>query len=399
MGFGYHGEVSKRPRTVTFDGAPAPGVINFGVGQPSPDLLPVDLLRTASADFMAHAHALELNYGERQGDEGFRTALAGFLTSSYEHPVSAGSLLVTGGNSQALDFICGHFAKEGDTVFIEEPSYFLAHRIFSDHGLQVVGIPMDEDGLIIDALVKKLAIHRPVLLYTIPSYHNPTGKTLSGERREALARLSLEHDFLVVADEVYQLLNYFDKPPAAMGTMTDRGNILSLGSFSKIMAPGLRLGWIQTSDGLMQRLLDTGVINSGGSFNHFTSHVVRHAIELGLQGSLLQHLRTSYGQRLETMDLALHRHLGSLAGWARPCGGYFFWLEFDRTVDTTELRTHAARFKTGFQPGAVFSCTGGLNNCLRLSFAHYGTDDIAEGVARLGALLIDLPHSRTVKSV
>jgi len=386
MGFGYHGEVSKRPRTVTFDGAPAPGMINFGVGQPSPDLLPVDLLRTASADFMAHAHPLELNYGERQGDERFRIALAGFLTSSYDHPVSAGSLLVTGGNSQALDFVCGHFAKEGDTVFIEEPSYFLAHQIFSDHGLRVVGIPMDEDGMIMDALVEQLTIHRPALLYTIPSYHNPTGKTLSGERRETLARLSLEHGFLVVADEVYQLLNYFDQPPAAMGTMADRGNILSLGSFSKIMAPGLRLGWIQTSDALMDRLLETGVINSGGAVNHFTSHVVRHAIELGLQASLLQHLRTSYGQRLETMDLALHRQLGDMARWTRPEGGYFFWLEFDSTMDTAELRTQAAAFKTGFQPGAVFSCTGDLNNFLRLSFAHYRNDDIAEGVARLGAL-------------
>jgi len=393
MGFGYHGEMSQRPRTVTFDGAPDPGVINFGVGQPSPDLLPVDLLRTASADFLAHAHPLELNYGERQGDEHFRTALAGFLTSNYRHPVSAGSLMVTGGNSQALDFICGHFAKEGDTVFIEEPSYFLAHQIFSDHGLRVVGIPMDEDGLITDALVEKLAIHRPVLLYTIPSYHNPTGKTLSGERREALARLSLQHGFLVVADEVYQLLNYYDRPPPAMGTMTDRGNILSLGSFSKIMAPGLRLGWIQTSDGLMEQLLQTGVINSGGSFNHFTSHVVRHAIELGLQRSLLQHLKTSYARRLETMDRALHRHLDGLAGWTRPGGGYFFWLEFDTAVDTTQLRTHAARFKTGFQPGAVFSCTGDLRHCLRLSFAHYGTDDISEGIDRLGALVREAPFS------
>jgi len=378
--------MSQRPRTVTFDGAPAPGVINFGVGQPSPDLLPVDILRTATADFMAHADPLELNYGERQGDGRFRDALAGFLTSNYEHPVSADSLLVSGGNSQALDFICGHFANEGDTVFIEEPSYFLAHQIFADHGLNIVGIPMDEDGLIIDALVEKLAIHKPVLVYTIPSYHNPIGRTLSGERREALARLSLQHDFLVVADEVYQLLHYFDKPPPAMGTMTDRGHILSLGSFSKIMAPGLRLGWIQTSDDLMARVLVAGVINSGGSISHFSSHVMRHALELGLQASLLQQLRAIYRERAETMDMALHQHFSDMASWKRPGGGYFFWLEFDPSINTTEVRTRAAEFKTGFQPGAVFSCTGDLNNCLRLSFAHYKIHDIEEGIARLGAL-------------
>jgi 2-aminoadipate transaminase len=379
--------MSKQTSTVTFDGAPAPGVINFGVGQPSADLLPVDLIRTATADFMARAHPLELNYGERQGDEGFRTALAGLLTSAYEHPVMADSLFVTAGNSQALDFVCGQFAREGDTVFLEEPSYFLAHQIFSDHGLNAVGIPVDEDGLIIEALVEQLAIHRPALVYTIPSYHNPGGQTLSADRRRELARLSLEHDFLILADEVYQLLHYFDKPPPALGTMTDRGNILSLGSFSKIMAPGLRLGWIQTSPDLMKQILGTGVVNSGGSFNHFTSQVMRHAIELGLQQSMLEKLRKTYRQRVETMDAALHHHLGGLATWRRPGGGYFFWLEFDNKVNTSAIRARAAEFRTGFQPGEVFSCTGDLKNCLRLSFAHYGDDDIREGIARLGALM------------
>jgi DNA-binding transcriptional MocR family regulator len=383
--------MNSKSRTVTFDGAPAPGVINFGVGQPSRDLIAVDLIRAATADFMANADPLELNYGERQGDAGFRTALADFLTSNYEQPVAAESLFVTAGNSQALDFVCGQFAREGDTVFIEEPSYFLAHQIFSDHGLQVVGIPMDEDGLIIEALAEKLARHRPTLLYTIPSFHNPGGQSLSEERRRELARLSLEHDFLIVADEVYQLLHYFDKPPPALGTMTQSGNILSLGSFSKIMAPGLRLGWIQTSATLMARLLGTGVVNSGGSFNHFTSQVMRHAIELGLQDSMLVKLRETYRRRVETMDAALRQHLGGLATWRRPGGGYFFWLEFDEAVDTTALRTRAADFRTGFQPGEVFSCDGDLKNCLRLSFAHYGDSDISEGVARLGALLKEYP--------
>jgi 2-aminoadipate transaminase len=387
IGFGYHGEMDKTSRTVTFEGAPAAGVINFGVGQPSKDLLPVDLIQAATADFLATAQPLELNYGECQGDRGFRDALAGLLSSCYEHPVTAESLFVTAGNSQALDFICGQFARQGDTVFIEEPSYFLAHQIFSDHGLNAVGIPVDEDGLVIEALVEELSRHRPALLYTIPSFHNPGGQTLSADRRRELARLSLEHDFLIVADEVYQLLHYFDKPPPAMGTMTGSGNIMSLGSFSKIMAPGLRLGWIQTSPNLMKQILATGVVNSGGSFNHFTSHVIRHAIELGLQESMLKKLRTTYRRRVEVMDAALHQHLGDLATWQRPDGGYFFWLELDKAVDTTLLKARAAEFQTGFQPGEVFSCTGNLKNCLRLSFAHYGDADISEGVARLGAML------------
>ena len=379
--------MNPKPRTVTFDGAPAPGVINFGVGQPSEDLLPVELLRKASADFLAAAQPLELNYGERQGDRGFRQALAGFLEPEYGEPVSEESLFVTAGNSQALDFICGQFANEGDTVFLEEPSYFLAHQIFRDHGLELVGIPVDEDGLIIEALEERLAKTQPTLLYTIPSFHNPCGRTLSGERRKRLAELSREHGFLIVADEVYQLLHYFGPPPPALGTMTDRGNILSMGSFSKIMAPGLRLGWIQTSDHLMERILGTGVVNSGGSFNHFASEVMRHAIGLGLQASWLEHLRESYRRRVETMDAGLREQIGNAARWNRPDGGYFFWLEFDEAVDAAGLRDLAATYRTGFQPGEVFSCDRKLKNFIRLSFAHYGEDDIREGVARLGALL------------
>jgi DNA-binding transcriptional MocR family regulator len=383
--------MKKKTRTVTFDGAPAEGVINFGVGQPSADLLPVELMRKASEDFLASAHPLELNYGERQGDAGFRAALAGFLGTAYESTVTPGSLFVTAGNSQALDFVCGQFAKDGDTVFIEEPSYFLAHQIFADHGLKAIGIPMDEDGLMVDELIRQLENHKPVLLYTIPSCHNPGGQTLSGERRRELARLSREHDFLIVADEVYQLLHYFDQPPPALGTMTAEGNILSLGSFSKIMAPGLRLGWIQTSPDLMEKILETGVVNSGGSFNHFTSHVMRHAIEMGLQQSWLEKVRGSYRRRAEAMDEALHEHLSGRATWRRPDGGYFFWLKLSSDVDAAELKTRAAGYGTGFQPGAVFSGHGGLTHYLRLSFAHYGVEDIREGIARLGNLLKSLP--------
>jgi DNA-binding transcriptional MocR family regulator len=210
---------------------------------------------------------------------------------------------------------------------------------------------------------------------------------MSAARRTRLVELSREYDFLVAADEVYQLLWYDQAPPAALGTMADRGNILSLGSFSKILAPGLRLGWIQTSPKLMEKLLDSGAVNSGGSFNHFTSHVVRHAIELGLQQSFLEELRQTYRSRVRAMDTALNEHVGDLADWHHPEGGYFFWLKFSQDVDTTELRRRAGEYQTGFQPGENFSSNGGLRNYLRLSFAHYGEADIQQGVARLGRLL------------
>ncbi len=374
-------------KKVTFDVAGEAGVINFGVGQPSDDLLPVEQLRMASASFLDIAQPIELNYGERQGDARFRDSLAAFLSEGYDAPVASESLFVTCGNSQALDFICALFTRPGDTVIVEEPSYFLAFRIFMDHGLNIVSVAVDEEGLDTDRLEEVLGQTRAKLLYTIPSFHNPGGQTMSLQRRKRLVELSREHEFLIAADEVYQLLHYYHPPPAALGTMIDSGTILSLGSFSKIMAPGLRLGWIQTSPQLLDQLMDSGAVNSGGSFNHFTSHVMRHAIELGLQDSFLLQLREAFRRRVEVMDETLHEHIGRLASWRRPEGGYFFWLKFDDSVDTAELLRHAAEFNTGFQPGAHFSARDGLHNYMRLSFANYNEEAIVEGIKRLANLI------------
>lgn len=373
-------------RKVTFDVAGDPDTINFGIGQPSQDLLPVELMRTAAEGFFACANPQELNYGDRPGDPTFRETLAAFLTGEYGAQVAADDLFVTAGNSQALDFVCSVFTRPGDTIIVEEPSYFLAFRIFADHGLNIVSVPLDQHGLDIDALEIVLERTNPALLYTIPSYQNPGGQSMSGARRRRLAELSRRHGFTIVADEVYQMLWYDRPPPPALGTLIDRGNVLSLGSFSKILAPGARLGWIQASERLMKRLLDSGVINSGGSFNQFTSLVVREAIKSGLQAAFVQQLRETYARRVDVMDQALQTHFGGRARWRKPCGGYFFWLEFGAGMDTTALRAHADDYQTGFQPGQNSSSGGGLKNCLRLSFAHYGEEDIRAGVERLGQL-------------
>ena len=369
--------------TVTFDGASPAGTINLGVGQPSADLLPVDLLRQASEAFFEEAQPFELNYGVLPGDERFLESLAVYLSESYGTSVSPESLFVTAGNSQALDFVSTIFSKAGDTVFVEEPSYYLAFQIFRDHGLHVVGVPIDDDGINIDAFEELLGKHSPAFVYTIPSYHNPGGQCLSSERRLRLIELSQQHDFLIVADEVYQLLHYYDRPPPAFGTMIQADTVLSLGTFSKILAPAMRLGWIQAGPGLRKRILENGYVNSGGSINHYSSHIVRHAIDLGLQRAFVGELRRAYRNRVEVMQESLKSLFGVLATWRRPDGGYFFWLRFDEDVDTTILRERARELHTGFQPGSVFSNDGRLGNFLRLSFAHYGEDDIREGIARL----------------
>ena len=368
--------------TAFLDQPPA-GTIDLGIGQPSADSLPLDLIREATESFLTEAHPFDLTYGATQGDQRFLESLAGYLSEAYDTPVPPESLCLTAGNSQALDLISTMFTKHGETVFVEEPSYYLAHQIFRDHGLNIVGIPIDENGLNIDALEAALAEQVPAFVYVIPSYHNPGGHCMSTERRTRLIELSQRHGFLIVADEVYHLLHYGDPPPPAFGTMIESDTVLSLGSFAKIFLPAMRLGWIQTGPGLLRRVLENGYINSGGSINHYASHVVRCAIDLGLQQAHLAKLRRTYRGRVEAMQAALDTHFRDLATWQRPQGGFFFWLRFDDHIDTGRLLDRAASLETGFTPGSAFSHDGGLKNCMRLCFTHYGEDDIREGIARL----------------
>lgn len=372
---------------ITFDGAPDPGSINFGVGQPSADLLPVALVESAARRFLGNAQPLELNYGARQGDVRFRTALAEFLAGTYGFEVEADSLFVTAGNSQALDFVCAQFSRPGDVVLVEEPSYFLAFRIFRDHGLKIVGVPLDGAGMDLAALEAAVHRHRPRLVYTIPSYQNPTGQLMPERNRARLVELARENGFTIVADEVYQPLWYGSPPPPPLAAWSVKGPVLSLGSFSKILAPGMRLGWIQAGPEAVARLNDSGVVTSGGSFNHFSSLVVRHAMTSGALASWVEQLRLAYAQRLDAMDAALHEHLGDRARWLRPGGGYFFWVELDPGTDSVQGLERARSLGTGFQPGAASSCTGEQKHCIRLSFAHYGPDAIREGMARLAGAL------------
>ena len=372
---------------VTFDGAPERGTIDFSVGQPSADLLPLQLLEAGCERFFTGAVPFELNYGERQGDARFRAALAHFLKGALGFEATPESLMLTGGISQALDFACSRLTRPGDIVFVEEPTYLYALPIFRDHGLKIVSVPLDERGMDVDALERVLERHRPRLVYTIPSFHNPTGRTLDAARRKRLLALSHRYRFTIVADEVYHLLHHDIPPPASFGTMIEEGGVIALGTFSKILAPGIRLGWIQASPEPLKELLASGAMVSGGNFNHFGSHIVRQLMENGGLAAFLAQLRKSYAARAEAMDAALRTHLGTRLLWQKPDGGYFFWLELPQNRDAGAFTAAARAAGTAFLPGAACSADGGLKHCLRLSFSHYSVADIQEGIARLAHAL------------
>lgn len=358
-----------------------PGFIDLGAGEPQLDLLPLDMLKEAALHRFAQGEREFLQYGVEQGDGYFRAALAKFLSPRYGCEVSHEDLFTTTGISSALDLLCTLYTKPGDTVLVEEPTYFLALRIFADHGLRVISISTDEDGLDLDELTRALKEHQPKFVYVIPSFQNPSGHTLPPERRARLIELAQKHNFLIIADEVYQFLGYTQTPPTSFGAHIDSGHVIALGSFSKILAPGLRLGWLHSNPDVIQRVVTSGVLDSAGGLNPFTSSIVRGLIEKGDLDKNIASLVDELGRRMKAMDGAIKKNLPQVK-YISPHGGYFFWLQAPG-VDGQELQKKAKEFQVGLRPGIRFSSRNGLTDYIRLSISHYGVSDIEEGILRL----------------
>ncbi len=362
------------------------GWIDLGIGQPHVDILPLKQLAEAATHRFEQEDRNILQYGMQQGNGSFRNSLAQFLSVEYGTAADPDHLFITAGISQALDLICALHTRPGDTVIVEEPSYFLALRIFADYKLKVVSIPIDEDGMIIEALEEKLVKHKPAFIYTIPAFHNPAGVTLSTSRRNKLVSLAEKNGFFIVADEVYQMLAYRSAPPPPLTYFDTSARVLSLGSFSKILAPGLRLGWMQARPSLLEPFIVCGYLDSGGGLNPFVSSIVNSMIELGLQKDYLNFLKKTYRRRMAAMSKALREHIPALT-YTDPAGGYFIWSCLPEGTDAEALLSAAIKHKVSFQPGIKFSSTKGLCNYLRLCFAFYGEADLLEGVERLSRII------------
>jgi DNA-binding transcriptional MocR family regulator len=363
-----------------------PGVVDLAVGHPEPDLLPLQMMREASRGALADAAPEVLQYTYEPGSGYFRRALADFLSRHYDTPVAADSLFIDTGVSQGLDLFCSYFTRPGETVLVEDPTYFLALKIFKDYAVRVVSVPTGAEGVDTAALEEIARRERPAFFYTIPVHQNPSGFTQPAERRREVVDCAERYDFTVLADEVYHLLTYEGEVPKPYAAYLDSGQVVSLGSFSKIAAPGLRLGWFQASPAVLQRVCSAGLLDSGGSLNPFTALVMQKALEDGSEQKHLEMLRSAYASRRDAMDAALRQEAGDLLEWDRPRGGYFFWLRL-KQGDARALTESARAHKVSFLPGTSFSPSGSFQKHLRLCFAHYPPERLTEGVKRLAAAI------------
>jgi DNA-binding transcriptional MocR family regulator len=242
-------------------------------------MLPLEAI-AESARAQLVGDPLVLQYSARRGHPRFRDALASFLSERYGHPVTRRELAVTGGTSLALSMVSQVFGDPSKPVVCSDPTYFHAAGIFETQRLELVGVPTDDHGLDVDALAERLeAGLRPAFVYCIPSFHNPCGMNLTPERARRLVGLAERYDFLVVADEPYPMLHFGEPPPCMMAFDEGRGRVLALGTMSKILAPGLRLGWVHAAPPLVDRLMDHGALRSGGCINPVITHLVHGTLE------------------------------------------------------------------------------------------------------------------------
>lgn len=354
--------------------------IDLGIGQPDPALLSANLFEQPRVD------ASVLAYGTEAGDERFRYALAGWLNQRQAQPTSPEHLMITTGSSNALDMICTRFSQPGDTVLVENPTYFIARKQLADHGLTAVAVPMDDEGVDILELAALIEQHKPAFFYTIPTFHNPTGITQSAERRAQLVALARDTACTVVADEVYQYLYYDQPPPPPLASLDERAPILSIGSFSKLLAPGLRLGWIQAPQDMLAPLLGSGLLASGGGLAPVTSSLVRPLLEDGRFDQHLSQLANVYRSRLAALAQGLTDHLGDRLEWTTPTGGYFLWAHWRNGADTEAILPRAHKAGVGYQPGRKFSDSPDQASAMRLCFAFYDETQLTEACVRLSQL-------------
>jgi 2-aminoadipate transaminase len=360
-----------------------PEVISFAGGLPSPATFPVEEMRHASERILRDQPAAALQYSATEGYMPLREWVAARYSVNGAH-VRPTQVLITTGSQQALDLLGKTLVDPGSRVLVETPTYLGALQSFSLFEPHYVQVPTDESGLIPEALDAALTANAR-LLYAQPNFQNPTGRRLPLERRRALAAFAQRASFPVIEDDPYGALDYAGAPLPTLLSMAPE-HVVHLGSFSKVLAPGLRVGYIIAPEELHFKLVQA----KQATDLHTPSLTQRIVYEVVKDGFLDQHvptIRALYRDQCEAMLRALERHMPAGVEWNRPEGGMFVWVKLPQHIDSMKLLEQAIAQNVAFVPGGPFFANEAQHNTLRLSFVTVPPATIDEGVARLGALI------------
>ncbi len=361
-----------------------PEIISFAGGLPAPELFPVEGIRAAADQVLSTAGASALQYGPSEGFRPLREWIAAEM-SRRQLRAAPDDVLITVGSQQVLDLVGKLFLNGGDVVLTENPTYLAAIQAFQTLEARFVPVPTDDDGLVPEALPELIRQHRPKLLYTIPNFQNPTGVTLSASRRAALARIAAEHNLTVLEDDPYGKLRYRGAEVPPVKHWDEAGVVLYASTFSKTIAPGLRLGWVAAPPEVFSRLL---ILKQAADLHtsSFDQRVAHAYLTREDQTAHLERIRHAYGERFGVMDAALRESLPAGFTWTKPEGGMFLWVTGPANLDGLALLERAIARQVAFVPGRDFFPTEGGRNHLRLNFSNSTPERIREGIGRLGEL-------------
>jgi 2-aminoadipate transaminase len=369
-----------------------PGTISFVYGLPDPVTFPADDLRRAFEKTLREKAALALQYGPEQGYGPLIDYLREKMGRDEGLKLERPQVTLTGGAAQALDHISTMLTRAGDTVFVEAPTYHESLKSLRDHSLRPVQIPIDEEGLIVERLIpflekSKKRKKRMGFLYLIPSFQNPSGITLSLRRRKSILEACQEFGLPIVEDDVYYDLIYEGKLLPSLFSLDNKGLVLRLGSFSKLMAPGLRLGWMTASRELIEVFVNNGLRNMGGGANPLVAIALDSYCRKGLLEPHIESLRSHYRAKRDIMLSSLEESMPGEVQWTRPSGGFFIWLKLPPPLRAADLEVKAKKEKLRFFAGDAFFAESPTGQYLRLAFSYVQPEKIQKGIKKLSRII------------
>ncbi len=368
-----------------------PGIISFAGGFPDPALFDVEGIRMATDRVLSNNPGPVLQYGATEGWNPLREALSGHMAKK-GIAARPEEIITTTGSQQALDLIGKTMIDPGDKVIVEGPTFLATIQCFRLYGANVIGAPIDADGVKVDELEKLIVEHKPKLIYLVPTFGNPSGAMLSLARRKRVLQLAAQYKVLVVEDDPYGELYFGAPPPPTMLAMSDqvpgsREWIAYCGSFSKVLSPGLRVGWMIAQPQLLANAVMCKQFSDAHTSN-LTQAIAAQYLGLNRMDTALTLVRKTYAERAQTMADCLKKDLGDALTFSQPQGGMFFWTRLTApNADASEFAKRAIEKMVAFVPGAPFYATDVDRATLRLSFATADVGKIVEGVGRLGAAL------------
>lgn len=364
-----------------------PKIISFAGGLPAPELFPVEGMKEATDKVYAEHGQQALQYGAAKGVTELRELILKRVKEKENIDAKLENVMVTTGSEQAIDLVGKAFVNPGDTVLVEEPTYLCALDVFRSYGANFVSVSMDDDGMKMDALEEALKAHpETALVYTVPNFQNPTGRTMPAERRKKFAELAAKYDVPVLEDNPYGDIRFAGEHVPSVKSFDHAGKVFYMSTFSKILAPGFRLGWLVADPKVIEKLT---VLKQSADLH--TDNLVQYVVtEFFKENDVDAHVKEIsdlYGKRKQLMIDGIKKYFPKDVKYTDPEGGMFLWVEVPGVTDTVELFKQCLEHNVAFVPGDPFFAGKPQPGTFRLNYSNMQEDQIEVGLKRLGEAL------------